>query len=107
MILAGNVCACGFTVRERVRMVVDSEGVLKEQRGLVFRPRDRASRPDTIDLWRRMYYRARNSQMTWWQAEALFFQEHGYYPPRTLPLTPRQPLDWHRRVADMLQEELR
>jgi hypothetical protein len=50
-----------------------------------------------------MHYRARRSRnrMTGTQAEALFFLENHYYPPRNLPLMPINVIDWFLPVADV------
>ena len=35
--------------------------------------------------------------LAWW---------HAYYPPRDLPLMPRDRIDWHLKVADVSRENL-
>ena len=39
--------------------------------------------------------------MTFNQAEALFFLEHYYYPPRDLPFMPTREMDRYRAVKNV------
>lgn len=106
---SGSRCpACGHESRRRTRMVVQTDGTLKEHTGDIFRPRVTRQTPNTHRLWRSMVERARRSRtsMTFRQAEALFFQEQRYWPPRNLPLMPRYELDWFRPVKDVPPERL-
>jgi hypothetical protein len=58
---------------------------------------------DTLKLWERCYWRAKNSKnrMTFIQARNLFFYENHYWPPSDLPLMPKNEIDWFRKVKDV------
>jgi DNA repair protein RadD len=107
-ILTSVRCRCGFEINpvQRSRMVVQVNGMLKEHYGDIFVPRRREEKSDTKRLWERCYYGAKNSGRTFVQAEAWFFQKHGYWPPENLPLMPREPADRWRKVADVPREDL-
>lgn len=106
---AGIQChQCGYSHNKRTRMVIQQNGRLKEVTGDIYKPRKIKQAPNTAKLWEQCYYRAFNSKngMTFNQAEALFFREHHYYPPRTLPLMPAAELDWHRKVKNVPKDGL-
>jgi superfamily II DNA or RNA helicase len=108
-VLTGRECVeCGFVLRTRSRKVFTAEGDLVDLEGAVYKPRVTRSRPDTQEVWKRMYYRARASKkgMTFTQAEALFAHENHYWPPRSLRLMPRG-ADWYLKVRDVPPERLR
>jgi superfamily II DNA or RNA helicase len=108
--LSGPTChACGHTCHARSRLVVQVDGSLKPVTGPSFKPRRVDMRSDTDRLWRSMYHRAASKKWnaTFNQAEALFFYENRYYPPRDLPLMPVNPADHFERVADVPKERLR
>jgi hypothetical protein len=87
--------------------VVGTNGELIQMHGDIYRPRHVDQRPDAEREWKRIYYRARNSNMTFSQAEALYAKEHDWnYPPRNLPLMPLHESDWYRRVRDVPYEHL-
>ncbi len=94
---------CGNRSNRKVRMVVQQDGRLVPHEGDVYKPRKTRTTPETEKLWASQYYRAKKSRnrMNFNQAEALFFRENGYYPPRTLPLMPTSPTDWCLPVADV------
>ncbi len=101
---AGPTCQkCGFTHEKKSRMVVQRDGTLKSVGGDIHKPRRVKLEPNTERLWESFYWRAKRSKnhMTFRQAEALFFLEHHYYPPRSLPMMPREEKDWGRRVVDL------
>lgn len=107
--LSGAKCPyCGFESSTRSRMVVQQDGSLKEHTGDIFKARRVRMKPDTLELWKRTYYRAKHSRngMTFRQAEGLFFYENHYYPPRDLPLMPTNDGDWFRRVRDVDPQRL-
>lgn len=107
-ILTRSRCICGYEVdlRKKTRPVVQKDGSLKEHTGDIFKPRITRMKPDTEAVWRKMYHRAKRSGMTFRQAEALFFVENHYYPPRDLPLMPRADLDLVRKVNKVPTERL-
>jgi superfamily II DNA or RNA helicase len=99
---------CGYEGARKARVVIQADGRLVEHEGDIFKPRQVRSRPDTAQLWAGCYYRAKNSRnrMTFRQAEGLFYYENHYYPPRSLPLMPRENFDWFLPVADVPVERL-
>ena len=105
--LSGRQClACGHIAHVKSRMVVQIDGTLKPVRGDIFRPRVVRQRDDTTEQWKRMYFRMKRAGMTFRQAEALFFREQHYWPPRDLPLMPREHGDWFRTVDAVPTEAL-
>ena len=103
----GRACpACGHIAHVKSRMVVQIDGTLKPIKGDIVRPRIVRQQPDTEARWQRMYYRMKRAQHTFRQAEALFFVENHYWPPRTLPFMPREHADWFRKVGDVPTEAL-
>lgn len=107
-ILASLRCPCGFVVdpRKKSRPVIQADGSLVQYPGDIYKPRVTREEPDTAALWRKMFHRARNGDMTFRQAEALFFHEHGYWPPRTLPLMPARDRHWYERVNRVGRDDL-
>jgi superfamily II DNA or RNA helicase len=106
---SGSTCPqCGFTAHKRSRFVVQINGTLKRIDGEIYKPRVAKLKPNTAQLWERMYYRARSQKWnaTFKQAEAMFFRENHYWPPKTLRLMPRESGDWFRKVGDVKREEL-
>jgi superfamily II DNA or RNA helicase len=107
--LRGEQCpACGHRHWKRSRHVVQINGELKLVDGPSFRKHRRKTKPDTKKLWERMYHRARSKRWnaTFRQAEAMFFVENHYYPPRDLPLMPESPADWYEKVGMVPKERL-
>ena len=105
--LHGDTCAtCGHRHTKKVRMVIQKDGTLRAVEGDIVKQRRVAKRHDTEDLWRKMYYRMRNADRTFRQAEGFFFYENHYYPPRDLPLMPTNETDWFRSVKDVPRERL-
>lgn len=100
--------SCGYISHKRSRLVIQIDGTLKEVVGEIYKPRRVAMKPDTQKKWESMYYRARSKKWnaTFRQAEAMFFRENWYWPPRTLPLMPKDPVDWSRKVIDVPKERL-
>jgi hypothetical protein len=100
-------CGHGVDFRRRSRPVIQADGELVEHVGNVFNRRRVENRPDTAQLWERVYWRARRSgTMTFSQARGLFFQEHGYFPPRGIPLMPSNDRDWYRVVKNVAHSDL-
>jgi len=104
----GPICACGHKCERGSRVVVQANGELKVVEGEIYKPKRIREFDNTEKLWTSMYHRAKHSKngMTFRQAEGLFFYEHHYYPPRTMPYMPTNELDWFRRVADVPSHEL-
>lgn len=106
---SGPTCpACGFTAHKRSRLVIQVDGSLKRVDGEVYKPRKQRMAPNTEQLWEKIYYRARSQKWnaTFRQAEAMFFRENYYWPPKTLRLMPKDSGDWFRRVSDVPKEAL-
>jgi ribosomal protein L32 len=97
---------CGYRAAKKSRKVIQRNGELKEVTGDIFRERKVKCKPDTQKMWERCYYRMKKAGQTFKQAEALFFREHNYWPPRSLPLMPANPLDWERKVKDVPFDKL-
>jgi hypothetical protein len=105
----GRKCPyCGYEAHKRSRVVVQVDGTLREVDGPVHKPRRVKRYPNTEQLWRRMYHRAKSKKWnaTFRQAEGLFVTENHYHPPRDLPLMPKDPKDMWRKVADLKPHEL-
>lgn len=106
----GPVClGCGHKCERKSRMVVQANGELKEIEGEIYKPRRVRQLPDTEQIWKQCYMRAKNSKngMTFRQAEGLFFYENHYYPPRSLPFMPTHDADWFRKVKDVPASDLK
>lgn len=104
---SGPVCpACGFESHAKSRMVVQIDGTLREVQGDIYKPRVTKTKANTLQLWTRMYHRAKNAGMTFRQAEGLFAVENYYWPSRDLPMMPMYELDLFRKVKDVPAERL-
>jgi hypothetical protein len=79
-------------------MVIERDGKLKAVTGKVYKPRRTKMEADTEAIWLKCMHRGKRANFTFNQAEALFFRENGYYPPRTLPGMPVNPVDWYLKV---------
>lgn len=107
--LSGAACMkCGHRYEKRSRMVVEVNGSLKQVEGPSFKPHRIKQEPDTAKKWEQMYYRGKSKKWdaTFKQVEALFQYEHHYYPPRNLPLMPKDPIDWFEKVSRVPKERL-
>ncbi len=100
---------CGFTMdfTRRGRTVIQFDGTLHEHPGGPFKRKRVDHRPDTEALWVKYYWRAKNSEMTFKQAVGLFAHEQHYWPPKHLPLMPKEPLDWFIPVKSVPFNRLR
>lgn len=98
---------CGFQHDGTVRMVIQHDGSLVRREGAIFRPRKTKLKSNTSRIWETMFHRAKNAGMTFRQAEALFFHENRYWPPRDLNLMPKRDVDWFRKVRDVDLSSLR
>lgn len=106
---SGPKCpACGFIAQRRSRFVIQVDGSLKRVDGEIYKPRRVKMLPNTQKLWATMFYRAKSQkwQATFRQAEAKFFLENHYYPPRNLQLMPKNAEDWYRKVSELPKEDL-
>lgn len=100
--------ACGFEAQRRSRFVIQIDGSLKRVDGEIYKPRRVKMLPTTQKLWNTMFYRAKSQKWnaTFRQAEAKFFLENHYYPPKTLQFMPKNPEDWYRKVSEVPREAL-
>jgi superfamily II DNA or RNA helicase len=106
---SGPTCpSCGFTMHKKSRVVVQVDGTLKQVVGDINKPRREKMAPNTQELWDKMYYRAKSQKWnaTFRQAQAMFFRENHYWPPKTLRLMPKESGDWFRKVADVPKDAL-
>ncbi len=106
---SGPKCpACGHVAQRRSRCVIQIDGTLRRVDGDIYKPRRVKMLPNTQSLWDRIYYRARSQKWnaTFRQAEAMFFRENFYWPPRTLRLMPKISEDLFRKVAEVPKEGL-
>lgn len=102
MRMGGAVCPhCGYEHKDRSRTVVQVDGQLKRVKGDVYRPRVTKTKPNTAEVWKRYYYSQKRAGRTFNQAEAWFYRQEGYYPPRNLPLMPKETVDWFSKIKDV------
>lgn len=105
--LKGPDCStCGYRSSKRSRMVIQVDGSLRQTSEPCFKKIHVQEKPDTQKQWDRMYFRGRQSGMTFRQIEGLFVKENGHYPPRNLPNMPIEPTDWFRKVKDVPRDRL-
>ncbi len=102
----GRECPqCGYQHRTRPRMVIQSNGKLREVDEAIHKPRREVpleGRAFAQVQWERTYFRARNAGMTFAAAQALFAKENNWFwPPEDFPLMPKREADWFRRVNEV------
>lgn len=103
----GSSCPkCGHVCSKKSRMVVQVDGILKEMSGDILKPRRVMQRNDTEHKWEQMYHRMKRAGKTFGQAEGLFVHENHYWPPRTIPLMPRDDYDFYHKIGDVPPERL-
>jgi superfamily II DNA or RNA helicase len=105
-IMMTSLCSCGFRITRKSRPVMQVDGTLREMVGDIYKPRQTDQRSDTDKKLEQMYFRAKNSGMTFNQLEGLFLVENGYYPPRDRPYMPMNEIDFYRRVSDVDRQRL-
>lgn len=108
---AGRQCpGCGMISDMSRRSVWQMNGELRDYTGKIYKAKKRELRDDTAKLWKSMVFAARNSKskspMSFYQAEALFYLRHDYWPSRTLPYMPKDEQDWYRKIRFTSNEEL-
>lgn len=97
----GPTCPqCGYQHTASVRRVIQESGTLVAVTGDVFPRRTIRMKPDTVQLWVKTYHRMKNARnpKSFRQALALFKYENHYDPPRDLPLMPKNPRDFSRKI---------
>jgi superfamily II DNA or RNA helicase len=98
--------ACGFVARGRRRMVIQTDGTLKEIHGDVYRPRKVNTSPEDHKKWKACVYRCKAKGMNFNQARGLFLRETGTVPGPDFPLVPVSQSDWGLKVSDVPYERL-
>lgn len=112
-IMRGTLARCSrcgheFDFARRSRPVLQANGELVEHTGNIFRAKRVERRPDTMEKWESMFWRARRTgTMTFNQAAGLFYRDHGYYPPRSMPLMPYTTAEWYQSVKSVEFPRLR
>jgi superfamily II DNA or RNA helicase len=105
--LGGAKChKCGFVCHGKNRYVVQVNGQLKQLTDDRLKPRKVSQKPDTEKLWLAEYYKARQTNKTFRQARGNFIRLHGYTPPDSLPMMPRDELAWYQKVKDVPRNDL-
>lgn len=105
----GPTCQkCGYQHTESVRRVIQESGELVTVTGDVFPRRRIRMKADTVQLWIRTYHRMKNAKnpKSFRQALALFKHENYYDPPRDLPLMPKDPRDFSRKIQSVPYDSL-
>jgi DNA repair protein RadD len=111
-IMTVKVCpVCGFSAgaNRRTRAVVQLDGTLFQMVGTMqqYAKRTVHKNPDSAKVWMKMYFRGRNSKMTFKQLEANYAKENFWnWPSHDLPYMPREAIDWYRRVSDVPVDRL-
>lgn len=106
---SGPICpGCGYQCTESVRRVIQESGELVRVKGDVFPRRKTKMKADTTDIWLRCYYRMKNARnpKSFSQAYGLFVYENRYQPPRDLPMMPKDPRDWTRKIKTVPATQL-
>jgi superfamily II DNA or RNA helicase len=100
---SGATCpACGFAYGGKKRIVIQTDGTLKEVTGDIYKPRKANDLPEAHKLWSSVYWRAYKSNMTFSQARGLFMRENGgTVPPPDAPLLPTLAADWTQKVVNV------
>lgn len=99
--------ACGFAYEGRRRIVVQTDGSLREVRGDIFKPRRVNNSPEAHKSWVSCYYRSLKSGRTFNQARATFQHDNGgTIPGADFPLYPKNESDWGLKVADVPRSRL-
>lgn len=103
----GMKCVCGHVFGERkTRPVIMSDGEARELVGDVFRPRPVMMKKDTLALWTKVYWQAKNSNMTFRQAIGFFVHQNHYEPPPDLKYMPKIAMDRYRLVSEIDRDRL-
>lgn len=107
--LSGDTChACGYRSHAKSRKVVQIDGTLQLVEGPTLRPRRRKLKEDTEKKWRSVVHAAGTEKWdtTFLAAEAFFAHKYGYFPPRDLPLMPKDAIGWAGKVRTTPKDEL-
>lgn len=105
--LRGPKCVtCGHEASAKMRPVLQTDGTLRMMRGDIYKNPKTDLRTTTEKEWQSIYWPFRKSDKTFSQAYGYFIHQHGYAPPKTLPLMPKSSVDWHAKIADVPYSEL-
>ena len=99
---------CGFQAEQSVRNVIQEDGTLVAGKGDIYKKRNVSVRPNTVQLWTRYYWACKNAKrpMSFAQARAAFKHDHHYWIPKDLPLMPKDPADWTRKIKTVAMGDL-
>jgi DNA repair protein RadD len=98
---------CGFTHKGKRRIVIETDGTLREVKGDIYRPRRVNNDPEAHKKWKECFYRSKNANRTLSQARATFMREMGgTVPGPGFPLMPIHEADWALKVRDIPYERL-
>lgn len=98
--------ACHFVAKGHRRMVIQTDGTLKEVHGDVYKPRRVNNSPESHKKWKACVYRCKAKGMNFNQAKGLFLRETGTVPGPDFPMMPTQASDWGVPVASVPYERL-
>jgi superfamily II DNA or RNA helicase len=86
--------SCGFTARGKRRIVIQTDGTLREVQGDIYKPRRVNDSPKAHKDWKATYYQFKNAGKTFSQARGYYLYKTGGVPAPDCPLTPRFDSDW-------------
>lgn len=98
--------ACKFVARGHRRMVIQTDGTLREVRGDVYRPRKVNTSPEDHKKWKSCVYRCKAKGLNFNQARGLFLRETGTVPGPDFPMLPIRDADWGQKVQDVPYDRL-
>ena len=116
-------CGHKLTLGKPSRPIIQADGTLTEVTGEPIKQWNIQRTPEAEKLWSGLYWNAvkqHNGEVTFNELYARFFYKtavqagspsqpafwKAYYPPRDLPLCPRNVNDWHRTVAEVTRDSL-
>lgn len=98
--------ACHFVAKGHRRMVIQTDGTLKEVRGDIYKPRRVNTSPEDHKKWKACVYRCKAKGMNFNQARGLFLRETGTVPGPDFPMVPVNASDWGLAVGTVPYERL-
>lgn len=91
----GATCPhCGFAYRGNRRVVIQTDGTLKQVYGDVYKPRRVSEIPEDQKKWASVFWRCYKTGKTFNQARGLFLHLTGCVPGSDWPLVPIHSSDW-------------
>ncbi len=87
---------CGHQHQKSKRHVIMEDGRMVEKDGHLIAPRRVLHKPDTADLWAKLFwgYRKKKLNKSFAQMYGYFTHIHHYSPPRDLPFMPKLDSHW-------------